>query len=77
MTDYGRFMRKPQEKSLDETLAEAVARGKRERLFIAVMTRSASALLGNIIAGFGELARPLTIERMLEVPIIAGGEGHL
>jgi hypothetical protein len=31
MTDYGRFMRKPQEKPLHETLAESVARGKRER----------------------------------------------
>jgi hypothetical protein len=56
MTDYGRLMRKPQEKPRDETLAEAVARGKRERLFMAVMTRSASALLGTICAGFGELA---------------------
>jgi hypothetical protein len=43
-----------------------VARGKRERLFIAVMTRSASALLETIFAGFGELAHPLRIERMLE-----------
>jgi hypothetical protein len=33
-------MRKSQEKPRDETLTEAVARGKRERLCMAVMTRS-------------------------------------
>jgi hypothetical protein len=28
--------------------------------------------LGNIFAGFGELAHPLRIERVLEAPIIGG-----
>jgi hypothetical protein len=43
---------------------------ERERLFIAVMTRSVSALLGNIFAGFGEMANPLRIERMLEAHVM-------
>jgi hypothetical protein len=43
---------------------------ERERLFIAVMTRSVSALLGNIFAGFGEMANPLRIEQMLEAHVI-------
>jgi hypothetical protein len=47
MTDYGRFMRKPQEreKPVDETLAEAVARGKRERQAVLKRVRRQRAIV--------------------------------
>jgi hypothetical protein len=44
---------------------------------MAVMTRSASALVGTICAGFGELAHPLRSERILAAPIIAGVKAAL
>jgi hypothetical protein len=43
MTDYGRFMRKPQEKPRD--LAEAVARGKRERQAVLKRVRRQRAIM--------------------------------
>ena len=47
MTDYGRFMRKPQEqeKSVAETLAEAVVRGKRERHAVLQRVRRQRAMV--------------------------------
>jgi hypothetical protein len=45
MTDYGRFMRIPQEKPLDETFAEAVARGKQERQAVLNRVRKQRALI--------------------------------
>jgi hypothetical protein len=45
MTDYGRFMRKPREKPRDETLAEAVASGKRERQAVLQRVRRRRALI--------------------------------
>ena len=46
MTDYGRFMRKPQaqETTFDETLADAVVRGKRERQAVLKQVRRQRAL---------------------------------
>jgi hypothetical protein len=47
MTDYGRFMRTPQkkEKPGDEVLADAVARGKRERQALLKRVRQRRALI--------------------------------
>ena len=45
MTDYGRFMRKPQEKPLDGTLTKAVARGKQERQAVLQRVRKQRALI--------------------------------
>jgi hypothetical protein len=47
MTDYGRFMRKPkeQETTIDEALAEEVARGKQERQAVLTRVRKQRALL--------------------------------
>jgi hypothetical protein len=52
MTDYGKFMRKPQEeeKPLDEALAEAVARGKRERQAVLQRVRRQRTLLAKRLA---------------------------
>jgi hypothetical protein len=44
MTDYGRFMRTPQEKPRDDTLAGAVARGKRERQAVLKRVRRQRAI---------------------------------
>jgi hypothetical protein len=47
MTDYGRFMRKPkaQKKPVDEALADAVVRGKRERQAVLQRVRRQRALI--------------------------------
>jgi hypothetical protein len=45
MTDSGRFMRKSRKKPHDETLAEAVARGKRERQAVLKRVRKQRALI--------------------------------
>jgi hypothetical protein len=47
MTDYGKFMRKPkaQETTIDEALAEEVARGKQERQAVLKRVRQRRALI--------------------------------